>query len=47
LLRQIFNGFDSNGDGYLTRNELVEGYVRLLGSEQKAEIEVDLIIRKL
>ena len=46
-LLQIFQAFDSNKDGQLSREELIAGYSQLFGDELMAEIEVDRIIEQV
>jgi calcium-dependent protein kinase len=42
-LREIFMAFDENGDGRLSKEELIKGYISLIGEEQALE-EVDRIM---
>ena len=35
---------DKNADGKLSREELVEGYTKMCGSQEQAEKEVDIIM---
>jgi len=46
-LRDVFTEFDKNGDGELDRDELIEGYQKLLGSKEKAIKEVDEVLEKI
>ena len=43
-LLKIFQAFDSDKDGQLSKEELMEGYKQLFGVEYMAEAEVDRII---
>eukprot|EP00826_Nyctotherus_ovalis_P065374 TRINITY_DN9610_c0_g1_i8.p1 TRINITY_DN9610_c0_g1~~TRINITY_DN9610_c0_g1_i8.p1 ORF type:complete len:242 (+),score=42.48 TRINITY_DN9610_c0_g1_i8:147-872(+) len=43
-LKETFMALDKNADGKLSREELLEGYVKLYGSKVKAEVEVDNIM---
>lgn len=43
-LTAIFLSLDKNGDGTLTREELMEGYTRLYGSSERAHIEVESLM---
>jgi len=43
-LTAIFLSLDKNGDGALTREELIEGYTRLYGNTEQAQIEVDSLM---
>ncbi len=40
-LTEIFKSFDKNGDGVLSKDELISGYTMLYGSETRAAIEVE------
>jgi len=40
-LTKIFKSFDRNGDGVLSREELIQGYAQLYGSVERATIEVE------
>ncbi|CDW73027.1 protein kinase domain containing protein [Stylonychia lemnae] len=46
-LNEIFKAFDKNHDGILSREELIQGYTQMYGSEAKAIQEVDQILQKL
>ncbi len=43
-LRQIFVALDSNGDGALTSDELLEGYTKLYGNRERAKAEVSYLL---
>eukprot|EP00826_Nyctotherus_ovalis_P005621 TRINITY_DN11278_c0_g1_i10.p1 TRINITY_DN11278_c0_g1~~TRINITY_DN11278_c0_g1_i10.p1 ORF type:complete len:225 (-),score=35.72 TRINITY_DN11278_c0_g1_i10:378-1052(-) len=43
-LTAIFLSLDKNGDGTLTREELMEGYTRLYGSGERVRIEVESLM---
>jgi calcium-dependent protein kinase len=43
-LTAIFLSLDKNGDGTLTREELIGGYTRLYGNSERASIEVDSLM---
>jgi calcium-dependent protein kinase len=40
-LTEIFKSFDKNHDGFLSREELIQGYAMLYGSTDRATIEVE------
>ncbi len=40
-LRAIFMKLDTNGDGTLTKKELLEGYTKFYGNPERARAEVD------
>jgi len=46
-LKKVFNSFDKNNDGQLSREELILGYTELLGSKELAEVEVDTILDRV
>ena len=46
-LRNVFQAFDSNKDGQLSREDLIEGYCQLFGNLEIAELEVDRIIQQV
>lgn len=46
-LTKIFKSFDRNGDGVLSREELIQGYAQLYGSVERATIEVEQILAKV
>lgn len=43
-LTAVFLSLDKNGDGTLTREELMEGYTKLYGDSERARIEVESIM---
>ena len=43
-LTKLFQSIDANGDGTLSREELINGYTKQLGSRKSAEQEVALIL---
>ena len=43
-LKGIFLALDKNGDGALTREELLEGYTKLYGNKERAIVEVNNLI---
>lgn len=43
-LTKIFVSMDKNGDGTLTKEELLEGYTKLYGNKEKARIEVKTLL---
>jgi len=43
-LTAIFLSLDKNGDGTLTKEELMEGYTRLYGNSERARIEVESLM---
>ena len=46
-LTSIFKSFDKNGDGVLSRDELISGYAQLYGSVERATIEVEQILQRV
>jgi len=44
VMRAKFKEFDENGDGILTKNELIKGYTEILKDKEKAIIEVNKIL---
>ena len=44
---KAFKSLDADNDGKLSRNELIEGYMKLLGNRALAEEEVDKIIKEV
>lgn len=40
ILSAIFISLDKNGDGFLTKDELIEGYTKYYGNVELAKIEV-------
>ena len=40
MLTKIFMNLDKNGDGILTNEELLEGYIKLYGNKERALAEV-------
>lgn len=46
-LRKLFTQFDKNGDGVLSREELVEGLASHYNDKEKAQIEVDDILERI
>ena len=43
-LNLIFSALDSNGDGTLTQEELIEGYTKLYGDKSRAIAEVNCLM---
>jgi calcium-dependent protein kinase len=46
-IRKLFERFDVNKDGQLTRDELEKGYAKAFGDVKKAKKEVDRILRNI
>lgn len=46
-LTEIFKSFDKDEDGLLNNSDLLIGYTNMLGTVEKASIEVELILEKL
>jgi calcium-dependent protein kinase len=46
-LQETFTALDKNADGKLSREELIEGYKKIHGSEGKAKEEVDIIMNNV
>ena len=46
-LLEIFQAFDSDKDGQLSKEELIEGYTQLFGDSLLAVVEVDRIIEQV
>ena len=46
-LESVFKQFDTNGDGVLEREELLEGYIQLGKTKKQAEVIVDNILKKI
>jgi len=44
-MAQIFLKLDKDGDGTLSRDELLEGYTKLYGSRERAAAEVDILMK--
>ncbi len=45
-LRAIFMALDKNGDGTLTKEELLEGYAKFYGNRERARAEVESLMAK-
>ncbi len=43
-LEQTFRSMDTDGDGILSKEELLDGYTKIFGSRKLAEDEVDRIL---
>ena len=43
-LTAIFMALDKNGDGSLTKEELMEGYTKLYGNRERARTEVEYLM---
>jgi Ca2+-binding EF-hand superfamily protein len=43
-MRSIFTSLDKNGDGCLTKEELMEGYIQFYGNKEKARAEVESLM---
>eukprot|EP00829_Urostomides_striatus_P010151 TRINITY_DN2333_c0_g1_i7.p1 TRINITY_DN2333_c0_g1~~TRINITY_DN2333_c0_g1_i7.p1 ORF type:complete len:457 (-),score=119.21 TRINITY_DN2333_c0_g1_i7:50-1348(-) len=46
-LEKTFKSIDENGDGRLSREELIKGYTKLYESEQRAILEVDQLLKQV
>lgn len=46
-LSAAFKEFDTNGDGILERNELIQGYIKLGMGKEEAIVQVDEIMRNI
>jgi Ca2+-binding EF-hand superfamily protein len=46
-LEKIFKKLDANGDGHLSREELVEGYKKLYKNEEEAKREVEKLMSNM
>ena len=46
-LKKIFISFDTNGDGQLDKEELIDGYEKVFNDRKLAEDEVDRIIEEI
>lgn len=44
-LFQVFSKFDKNGDGVLTKDEIYEGYLEIVGDKDEAKAEADKIMK--
>jgi len=44
-LKAIFMELDKNGDGALTKEELMEGYTKLYGNRERARAEVEFLLQ--
>lgn len=44
---ETFQGLDTSGDGRISKQELVRGYVRFYGNEKEAQIHAEEIFKKL
>ena len=44
---QIFHAFDTNKDGFLSRDELIQIYIQLFGDKTIAHIEINRIINQV
>ncbi len=43
-LEQTFKSMDTNGDGILSKDELLDGYTKIYGSRRLAGEEVDRVL---
>ena len=43
-LKKAFAELDHDGDGQLTREELVQGYTKIYGDEKRAIVEVEAFL---
>lgn len=46
-LEKTFKALDKNGDGKLSRQELIDGYTQTFKSEELAKAEVDKIMKEI
>lgn len=46
-LEKTFKAIDKNGDGHLSRQELVAGYTKLTGHKEIAEKEVEKLLKNV
>ena len=46
-MQKSFKALDKDGDGKLTREELIEGYTKMFNNRTLAEEEVDKIIQQV
>jgi len=46
-IRKLFDIFDTNKDGKLTKDDLIEGYTKLFGDAKKAKKEVDYVMKNI
>ena len=46
-LKEVFQAFDINGDGELSKDELIAGYTQIYHDVTKAETEVNKILKEV